>query len=483
MKFQPEKLFFTFFFLFSLTLTSLFVPNKTPAASCTTLKNNTVVTASTTFCSGSYSFADNEVNGVISVAADNIVIDGGGLSLSGKRNKGYGIYLNGYKGVTIQNFNITKFYYGLRLENADSLLIQNNNLSGNKKTDNSFLNINQPLFSAYGGGILASSITNSTFQNNVLKNQNVGLDLYNSLTNQVLNNDASQNSAWGFHLYSSSSNTISNNQAHHVNRCRNSGCDSAGIQLTNASNNNWIEGNNLTYSGDGFFIGNQYSLPSNFNTVKNNDASYSPNNAFETTFSEGNVFTGNTASGSNYGFWLGYSHHSRVENNTVQNNRTDGINIDRGSFMTLTNNTISGNGRYGIALTYLSGTRPETSHDQILTANTIFDNASAGVYLQDTTNSTLQNNKISGNKNNLYFTGVSTGNLVNQNNIICASLSGQTCQYNAYNNMATGNDADATNNWWGTADPAQISQLIFDGLDDSAKGRVYFEPWLTSPLP
>jgi hypothetical protein len=41
-------------------------------------------------------------------------------------------------------------------------------------------------------------------------------------------------------------------------------------------------------------------------------------------------------------------------------------------------------------------------------------------------------------------------------------------------------DADATNNWWGTADPDSIAALIYDHQDDPSSGTVHFEPFLTS---
>jgi len=41
-------------------------------------------------------------------------------------------------------------------------------------------------------------------------------------------------------------------------------------------------------------------------------------------------------------------------------------------------------------------------------------------------------------------------------------------------------DVDATNNWWGTADPDSIDQLIYDHNDDPQAGYINYEPFLTS---
>ncbi|HSH77313.1 MAG TPA: right-handed parallel beta-helix repeat-containing protein, partial [Herpetosiphonaceae bacterium] len=251
-------------------------PNGKPGGGGQTCTNaspsdDMVVTQTTIFCPGTYKIADRGKPGVIIVGADNITLDGTGMTLEGRNASGYGIYLNGHSGVTIKGFTITSYYYAVRAENASGLLIEGNTVSGNKITDNTFLNINQSLASASGGGILFNQVTRSTVRANTGNRQDVGVNLYESDGNTIANNDFSHNKAWGIRLFKSSSNTLDANQAHHVNRCNNSGCDSAGILVTNDSNYNVVTNNTLTYSGDGFFIGNQHSLPSNHNRIEGND--------------------------------------------------------------------------------------------------------------------------------------------------------------------------------------------------------------------
>lgn len=43
------------------------------------------------------------------------------------------------------------------------------------------------------------------------------------------------------------------------------------------------------------------------------------------------------------------------------------------------------------------------------------------------------------------------------------------------------NAIDARFNWWGTTDPVQIQDRIFDGNDQTGLGTVEFEPWLSTP--
>ncbi|HKG54907.1 MAG TPA: right-handed parallel beta-helix repeat-containing protein, partial [Anaerolineales bacterium] len=74
-----------------------------------------------------------------------------------------------------------------------------------------------------------------------------------------------------------------------------------------------------------------------------NDASYSPNNAFEGVFSKGNIYQGNKASHSNYGFWLGFSSDCTLKDNQIYNNRQAGIAVENGVNFNVMNNDIQNN--------------------------------------------------------------------------------------------------------------------------------------------
>jgi parallel beta-helix repeat protein len=485
------------------------------AANCTRVAKNTIISnpsanlLTVQLCSGTYRFDDSDTNGIIIIRGSNIVLDGSGVQLSGRNSRGYGVYMNGsgtaggYTNVTIKNFALLSgFNYGMRIENASNVTIQKNVISANKISDGTFLNINVPVTSAVGGGLLLNNVTNSTVGEsatvtkpsggpaswtvnvtssglyNTMQSQNTGIDMYNSSNNVVAGNLVSNNKAWGIRMYASTGNVIYNNLANNINRCNNSGCDSAALLLVEGSNANRIEKNNLKSSGDGFFIGNENSnKPSNNNYIVGNDGSNSPNNAFEATFATGNVFEGNIAANSHYGFWLGYSVSAQLINNTITNNSGDGINIDRGTTAILDHNTITNNGQSGLAFTKgsCSPTTPavpvcpdSTGHK--ITANTLQDNKGWGIYIADTSNLTVNNaNTISGSVKGFDFSGLSTGATVNNNNITCASAAA-TCSYNIYNNMDPANSVDATGNWWGTTDQATIGSKI--------KGTVNYTPWL-----
>jgi parallel beta-helix repeat protein len=500
---------------------ALWPTGETQAANCLkvsknlTITNTTGTTLNLSLCAGNYHFNDNNANGIIIIKGSNITVDATGVKLSGS-GSGYGVYLNGasaggtISNVTIKNFaQLSGFKYGMRLENAANLTIQHNVVSANRKTDNTFLDINADLSNTEGGGILLNNVRDSTIGEsvtytknspnphdwvisgstnglyNTLQNQNSGVELFNSTNNVVAANIASSNKTWGVRLYNSSGNLLYNNQANNVTRCNPAGCDSAGMLLVQGSSGNRVEGNNLQSSGDGFFIGNQYSTPSNNNYIYNNDGSYSPHNAFEATFGTGNIFEQNKATNSNYGFWLGYSRGVQLIGNTITGNSSDGVNIDRGTNLSMSGkNLVTNNGSSGVAMTQASCGGSvvgcPTSKGHTLSANTLKDNALYGLYVADTTAISLtQANLISGNATGLYFTGLSSVTNLAGNNLVCSSAA-KSCTYNAYNNMSSGNNVTASNNWWGTTDQTSIASKIWDGNDDPTKGLITTAPVATT---
>ncbi|MCD6331816.1 MAG: right-handed parallel beta-helix repeat-containing protein, partial [Bacteroidales bacterium] len=113
---------------------------------------------------------------------------------------------------------------------------------------------------------------------------------------------------------------IDHNDCSHVNR-QTDPSDCAAILLI-VSNNNTVEYNDLTYSGDGVFLGQyEHSGVPNNNYFAYNDCSFSPHNAIEATFADGNIYKYNKCNYSHYGFWLGYSFNSLVEGNEIIGNR------------------------------------------------------------------------------------------------------------------------------------------------------------------
>jgi len=116
---------------------------------------------------------------------------------------------------------------------------------------------------------------------------------------------------------------------------------------------NTFRRNAARLGGDGFFLAGL--TPSgekrgcDDNRFEENDASLSPNIAFEATFCRGNVFLRNHADRSNYGFWLGFSWDTVVEENRVVGNRQAGVAVENGHACTVRGNTFQANG-HGVLL-------------------------------------------------------------------------------------------------------------------------------------
>lgn len=123
---------------------------------------------------------------------------------------------------------------------------------------------------------------------------------------------------------------------------------------------------------------------------------------------------------------------------TVQGNQflngVNGVDIDPAALVTVTDNLINGNSRYGI------------NGGGTITSNTISNNQ-VGIH-----------NPPSG--------------IISQNNIVGNTANSIT---------ATTANINAQNNWWGTTDTAAINQTIYDSKVDSHLGTVSYVPFLTAP--
>lgn len=374
--------------------------------------NGQVFTADTTFVPGTY----NLPNGV-SIGASGITLNMNGATLIGSGFNNYGVTCRGFNNSVIKNGIIRGYYYGIRVENGSGVHVLGCDLSANwvdpasKTLNPPFLNINAgPNLSDrtnLGGGLFINNVSSALVSDNVMRNQENGIDLYNVTNSTIQRNEASDNTGWGVHLYASTNNVVQSNTA---DRCTRAGLyDSAGFLLVVGSSNNQILNNSFQYSGDGFFIGNEGGCPSNNNLVQGNNGSYAGANAFEATFSSGNQFISNIANGSNYGFWLGYSHDGNIiRGNSIKANNTNGIEIEHGQHNTIEDNDIIGNGGSGIVLRtdgqphFPVGTgclnlpNPAASSHYTIRNNRIHSNFGTALVLTATTDSVIVNNLFGG---------------------------------------------------------------------------------------
>lgn len=456
-----------------------------------------VIHGDTVLQPGTYTVDDTASDGVIQIAADNVTLEGAGAVIQGTGLRGYAIRMNGHSGLTLRHLTIRGFFYGIRIDDASGVTIEDSDVSGNlKDTQTEFLDIG--CGGCYGGGILLRNVSSSTIRGNTLTDESTGLEIIGGSGNQVsgnllsegpAENESHQDSCWGIRLEGSTDNVVSDNRADFVDRERYglSSGDSAGILLVAGAHRNQILSNSITHSGDGFFLGNSCARASNDNYVAHNDGSFSPHNAFEATFSSGNVFDHNKADHSDYGFWLGYSHDGRVTGNEIAANASAGIAIEHGHGNEIDHDSVT-QSPWGIRLWAADttclfvecGTSCPSAdynlHDNTITAN------STGLSIENTDGAAVTSNRLASNRSrNVLVAGQSPGVVLSHDDLSCRRSGRNRCQFAVENGMPEGSVVDASNSYWGITSTAAIPGLILDHRDNRGRGTVLFLPILRKP--
>lgn len=451
----------------------------TPAAeACVRIgKPGTPVRGEVKICPGRYRVTDRTEQGVILVVGSETRIDMTGVTLESGDSipsdfTGIGIVSRGLDSVSVRGGRIRGFRYGIKLEGGRGHRVSGVDLSGSRTQrlrstaehydEADWLDIFHPdTFETYGAGLYLKRTRGASVTGVTARGSQNGIGLFESRDAWIADNDVSGNSGWGIHLWKSARNTIARNRAHHSVRCESPayrhGCDSAALLLREASDSNLILDNDLSWSGDGFFLSGQRGVvvPSIGNIVMRNDASHSWHNAFEATFSTWNSFLENRADSSDYGFWLGYSSGSVVRDNVILGTRTVAIAIEHGADNLLAGNTIIG-APIGIKL---FAPRPE---DEASTGYRIDDNTLAkvgqGIVLERTSRVRLRDN---------LFDGVDDG-LVADSVAATAELAGNVF-LSARRWLIDAVKLDAGGNYWGPRD--------IDAVRRQVRGQVGLTPF------
>lgn len=431
-------------------------------------------------CPGRYWMADHAERGAIIAATSNTRIDLTGVTLQSGDTlpaafTGIGVSSEGVNNITIVGGTIRGYRYGIRLEGGRGHRIRDVDVSGSRHqrlistpetfNDADWLDIFRPdTFEQYGSGVYLKNVEDVAVTGVVSHGAQNGIGLFGVRRAYVADNDVSGNSGWGIHLWRSAHNTIIRNKADHNVRCEGTtyrrGCDSAALLLREQSDSNTITDNDLTRSGDGFFLSGHRPLvrPSVGNLVVRNDATGSYHNAFESTFSWGNSFVDNHADSSAYGFWLGYSSGTLVRGNTIIGSRMVGIAIEHGSENALSGNVIIG-GKTGIWL-FAPGETGESgdpSRGYHLDDN-VLANLDRGIILERTTQARLRGNLFDGVGDGLVVDSAGRGTEVIGNIFLRATQS-----------YVQAPDLAAGSNYWGAPDPESTLPKV--------KGRVSILPW------
>lgn len=329
--------------------------------------NGMSITADAVLAPGVYYLSDG-----IAIAADGVTLDGNGALLVGAGRRGCGVQVTGRSGVTIRNLRLAEYEHGIHALACRGLKIEHCQVRATAElpANTRFLDIWLPPEQAYGGGILLWEVHESLVFGCDLQHQMNGLLTYFCRRLAVQANNASYCSGWGFHLYHTGESLFEDNIADYCCRWEprplpaetaaentlwrgHLGADAAGFLIVYGSCSNIFRRNLARLGGDGFFLAGLAPTGElcgcDDNLFEENDGSYSPNIAFEATFSRGNIFRHNRASGGNYGFWLGFSQQNLIEGNQVERNRRAGLAVENGILMTARGNTFSENA-YGVLL-------------------------------------------------------------------------------------------------------------------------------------
>lgn len=370
------------------------------------------------FLGGTYLIGDYTSDGVIKISGkENIILDGDSCTVQGGNFVGFLFLIENSSNIIIRNFDLVNNYrYAIKAINSSNVQIYNNNLSFNKKDTTGWINVWGTVAQALGGGVLLDQCNKFEFYNNLMTQQNDGIAMYGCDSIYIHDNTLNWNCGFGIRMNFTNNCSILHNDCSHVNR-QTDPSDCAAILLI-VSNNNRVEYNDLSYSGDGIFLGQYeyHSIPNN-NYFAWNECSNSPHNAIEATFADGNVYKHNLCNFSHYGLWLGYSFNSIVDSNQIVGNYNSGIAIDRGFQNTITHNEIKSN-PYGIEL-WEGGTIPgyenQFSHDYFIAENEIIGNT-IGITAKKTEHLVVKNNLIAYNQTEgIYFEGESFNDTITEN--------------------------------------------------------------------
>ena len=298
----------------------------------------------------------------LEIQGDNVTLDGNGATIIGLNRAGVGIKIREVSSVSIRNLKLRDFEHGIRAEGCSDLRLENLDITSTLEVpaNTIFLDIFRASAEAYGGAVLLQNCERARVEQCDFSHQFAGLQLYDCQEIEVRDTLANYSSGFGFYLNNTTHSQFSNNYADFCSRWHaaeggvgHMGADAAGFVIVNHSSHNRFVGNFARMGGDGFFLaGLRHDgnfAPCNHNHFEGNDASYSPNIAFEATFSAHNVFIENKANRCNYGFWLGFSRDGRLIGNQIASNRTAGVATENGIGFEVRDNVFTANA-YGLLL-------------------------------------------------------------------------------------------------------------------------------------
>ena len=351
--------------------------------------------------------------------------------------KGIGILLDGCRDVTLGNAVVNGYMVGIqargcrgiRLEGCDASRNRCERIAGwGQWLDGHALDAWRR---SYGAGFLLDRCNGVRMTGCRSLHAQNGILMIDSEGCEILGCNASFNSGWGLAMHGSSKNRVLENRFDFCVRCEkwgkdSAGGDSAGMLVMQGSCDNVFAYNRATHGGDGFFLSaaaESLESPSSRNVVAFNDFSDSHHNAIEATFSTDNVFCGNVCCGSGYGVWAGFSSRSSFIRNEIDGCLADGIAIEHGAGNLFDGNLIANAGK-GVNLWKIpperdpkNQKRRNPSRNARIFRNEIRRCREAGIFLAQTQDAVIRENRFSRNGTVLVVEAGSSGTQVRGNRI------------------------------------------------------------------
>jgi parallel beta-helix repeat protein len=330
---------------------------------------------------------------VVTIVSDWVNISGFTIQSVGNPNMGIGIQISSNHTAIIDNI-ISNNDAGIRFGSLSGDIITSNNIiTGNTISNNDWCGI-----------CLFESSDNIITDNTVISNNYCGIDFSHSSDNNITGNTISNN-GYGIDFSHSIGNIITDNIISN---------NDEGIILPSHIGNNIIKGNNISNNDRGIYFSSSSDNIITDNIILNNDEGIILSCSSNNDISSNSFF--------NSGILVFDSYDNNMENNTVNGKPLVYLEYESDK-----------------VIDYEVGQVILVNCDNIVAENLNLSNATVGIELWGTYNSSIQNNDCSNNYYGIYSFNSS------RNNITCNNISSND-EYGIYlwyfssNNIISGNN-------------------------------------------
>lgn len=341
---------------------------------------------SATLRPGTYSFAVGEDEPVVTVRADNAVIDCTGVTLSGTESssearRGVGIRIINSRKVRVVGLQTVGFQVGVHVLHSEDVVVEDVSATRTRLKPTNADDPDDPVnwidlfdkagWRLYGTGIWYERCRGGVVRRCITTGAQNGITLDKTDEAAVLGCDCSQNAGWGVHLDRARQCQVVNNLCADCARPGEE-VQAAGIALNNGCHGNEVVSNEMPRCTHGIILTARYNEQSNGNLIASNDVSESSHSAIQCMYCDDTRVLANHVRQARHGLYLGHLRGAAVEGNHIYRCGGAGILIDHGAQVAVRENSVEGCA-VGIAQRGQTGhSRPPTDcriEDNVLQSN------------------------------------------------------------------------------------------------------------------